>query len=161
MQRLLMGQTAKIWLLFFLIIGLVYYYYDHRSLADATSPPPLSTLPPTQYKVVEMNDRQPSFKLATLDGNKPYADGDRAQAKVVDSLQLKDKCRRDPSLVVVDVGAFLGNHHRCSTKAHLDQHSSRLFRRIRVVCCSMWVSSVSLRSATKHGGTDPNLHRTE
>ena len=61
-----------------------------------------------------MNDRQPSFKLVTQDGNKPYADGDRAQAKIVDSLQLRDKCQRDPSLVVVDVGAFLGNHRRFS-----------------------------------------------
>ena len=107
-----------------------------------------------------MNDRQPSFKLVTQDGNKPYADGDRAQAKIVDSLQLKDKCRRDPSLIVVDVGAFLGNH-RCSTKEHLDKPSSRLFRRIRVVCCSMWMSSASLRSATEYGCTNSNLHRTE
>ncbi|CAF4079314.1 unnamed protein product, partial [Adineta steineri] len=54
-----------------------------------------------------MNDRLPSFKLATLYGEKPYADGDRAQATVVQSLQLVNKCKQDPSLIVVDVGGFL------------------------------------------------------
>ena len=160
MQRVSPSSIVKIWLSLSIMIGFIYFYYARYSLSQPESLFE-STLSSSRHKVVEMNDRQPSFKLATQDGNKPYADGDRAQAKVVDSLKLKDKCRRDPSLVVVDVGAFLGNHHRCSTKAHRDKHSSRLFRRIRVVCCSMWVSSVSLRSATKHGYTDPNLHRTE
>jgi hypothetical protein len=72
--------------------------------------PVLVTLPPSQYKIVEMNDRVPSFKLATIDGQKPYADGDRAQATIVDSLQLVNKCQQDPSLIVVDVGGFLGNY---------------------------------------------------
>jgi FkbM family methyltransferase len=55
-----------------------------------------------------MNDREPFYKLATLDGQKPYADGDRAQATVVKHLQLVEKCRQDRSLIVVDVGAFIG-----------------------------------------------------
>jgi hypothetical protein len=38
------------------------------------------------------------------------ADGDRAQATIVDSLQLVNKCQQDPSLIVVDVGGFLGNY---------------------------------------------------
>jgi hypothetical protein len=59
---------------------------------------------------VEINDRVPSFKLATADGKKPYADGDRAQATVVDSLELVRKCKQDPSLIVVDVGGFIGNY---------------------------------------------------
>ena len=57
-----------------------------------------------------MNDRSPSFKLATIDGSKPYADGDRAQTAIVESLQLATKCKENPSLIVVDIGAFLGNH---------------------------------------------------
>ncbi|CAF0712227.1 unnamed protein product [Adineta steineri] len=56
-----------------------------------------------------MDDRLPSFKLATTNGGKPYADGDRAQATVVESLQLVNKCKQDPSLIVVDVGGFLGD----------------------------------------------------
>ncbi|CAF1410093.1 unnamed protein product [Rotaria sordida] len=68
-----------------------------------------STLPPTQYKVVEMNDRVPSFKLATNSGKPPYADGDRAQTAIINSLQLVEKCKQDPSLIVVDVGAFIGS----------------------------------------------------
>ncbi|CAF3967224.1 unnamed protein product [Rotaria sp. Silwood2] len=67
-----------------------------------------STSQLSQYKVAEMNDRVPVFKMATVDGQKPYADGDRAQATVINSLQLVEKCAQDPSLIVVDVGAFLG-----------------------------------------------------
>jgi hypothetical protein len=56
-----------------------------------------------------MNDRVPSFKLASVSDQKPYADGDRAQATVVNSLQLVKRCKQDPSLIVVDVGGFIGN----------------------------------------------------
>ena len=57
-----------------------------------------------------MVDRIPSFKLATTDVKKPYAHGDRAQATIIQSLQLVNRCKEDPSLIVVDVGAFLGRH---------------------------------------------------
>jgi len=57
-----------------------------------------------------MNDRLPFFKLASNYHRQPYADGDRAQATVIHSLQLIHKCKQDPSLIVVDVGALLGNH---------------------------------------------------
>ena len=60
------------------------------------------------YKVIVMDERRPSYKLATVDGKKPDVNGDRAQATVVKHLQLVEKCRHDPSLIVVDVGAFLG-----------------------------------------------------
>jgi hypothetical protein len=56
-----------------------------------------------------MNDREPFYELATFNGGKPYANGDRAQEIVVKHLQLAEKCRQDPSLIVVDVGAFVGN----------------------------------------------------
>jgi hypothetical protein len=67
---------------------------------------------------MQMNDRLPSFKLATSSYNeKPFGDGDQAQATVIDSLQLVNKCKQDPSLIVVDVGAFLGNH-----SSHRNKH---------------------------------------
>ncbi|CAF1017896.1 unnamed protein product [Rotaria magnacalcarata] len=56
-----------------------------------------------------MNDRKPTYKLVTLNGRKPYADGDRAQAVVVEHLQLVNTCQEDPSLIVVDIGAFVGD----------------------------------------------------
>ncbi len=56
-----------------------------------------------------MNDREPYYQLATFNGVPPYADGDRAQGTVVKNLKLAEKCREDPSLIVVDVGAFIGN----------------------------------------------------
>lgn len=58
--------------------------------------------------VVLMDDRVPSYKLATMSHNKPYADGDHAQAKVLEELRLYETCQKDPSTLVVDVGAFLG-----------------------------------------------------
>lgn len=87
----------------FSIVILLHYYYVKEPPAK-----PMRILYPDQFKLVEMNSRTPVFKLATSDGKQPYADGDRAQGTVVESLQLADRCRRDPSLIVVDVGAFLG-----------------------------------------------------
>ena len=58
-----------------------------------------------------MNARKPTYKLVTINGQKPDVNGDRAQATVVEHLQLVENCKRDPSLIVVDVGAFLGNHN--------------------------------------------------
>ena len=97
----------------------VVYYYWRVSLFDVpllTIPAPLtllpisSTLPPSTYSVIDIVDRVPSFKLATTDGKIPYADGDRAQATVIQSLKLASRCKEDPSLIVVDVGALLGRH---------------------------------------------------
>jgi hypothetical protein len=89
----------------------LYYYLTNSTSSSLLSLPVTSfTLSPLQYKVVEMNDRLPFFKLATTDGAKPYADGDRAQMAVINSLQLVNKCQQDPSFIVVDVGAFLGTH---------------------------------------------------
>ena len=79
------------------------------SPSTSTVSPSTLTTPPLQYKVAEMNDRLPTFKLATSTGDKPYADGDRAQATVVNWLELPKKCKQDPSLIVVDIGAFYGN----------------------------------------------------
>ena len=56
-----------------------------------------------------MDDRQPFYKLVTLEGRKPYADGDRAQGTVIKHLQLVENCKQNPSLIVVDVGAYIGN----------------------------------------------------
>jgi hypothetical protein len=39
--------------------------------------------------VVDMNDRFPSYQLATRNGSKPYTNG--PQAKLIDSLHLYDK----------------------------------------------------------------------
>jgi len=119
-------RKIKICLSAILIVLFVEFYYSTSSLPLRTTLPILassslplrttlpilasSTLPPSEYIAVEMNDRVPSFKLATIAGRKPYADVDRAQATVVDSLQLVNKCKQDQSLTVVDVGAYLGSH---------------------------------------------------
>ncbi len=69
-----------------------------------------------------MNDREPSYKLVTLNGRKPYADGDRAQATVVKHLQLLNKCTKDPSLIVIDIGAYLGNLYKYYHKKKIKEY---------------------------------------
>ncbi|UJR29056.1 hypothetical protein I4U23_010270 [Adineta vaga] len=95
-----------------IIAATIYYYYYvfvfDVSKSSSLGLPPFM-LPASRYKIAVMNDRIPSYKLATTDGNKPYADGDRAQATVIDSLHLLQKCTKDPSLIVVDIGGFLGD----------------------------------------------------
>lgn len=105
-----MLNPRKISVLFIFGIGLIcYYYWVNLPVSSSSSSTTIDfTLPLEQYKVVEMNDRVPSFKLASVSSEKPYADGDRAQATVVNSLQLVNRCKQDPSLIVVDVGGFLG-----------------------------------------------------
>ena len=99
-----MKRFRIIFILLIIILASLLYYSLQPSPSVRTQ-----IRPPGQYNVVEMNTRLPSFKLATMiNGTKPYADGDRAQEKIVDSLQLVDRCRKDQSIVVVDVGAFLG-----------------------------------------------------
>ncbi len=107
-----MSRSRVSFIGFILVLGFGLYYYSSIVLSPILTllgSQPFS-LPPSKYKLVEMNDRLPSFKLATIHGEKPYADGDRAQATVIHSLQLVDKCKQDPSLIVVDVGALLGTH---------------------------------------------------
>ncbi len=59
-------------------------------------------------KVVEINDRQPAFKLYIYDGYEVASDRNRAQAKLLDNLKLHDKCQQNPKTIVIDVGASLG-----------------------------------------------------
>ncbi len=106
-----MRNLLRIWLPLIFIIAFVYYHYSTFlwSPRPTLLVPVFVTLTPSQYKVVEMNDRIPFFKLATTNGHKPYSDGDKAQATIIGSLQLANKCKQDPSLIVVDVGGFLGS----------------------------------------------------
>ena len=96
----------------FLIV--MYLYCQGETSSDSTTSTILPTLPPSKYKLVEMNDTLPFFKLATIEGHKPHADGDRAQQRIMKNLRLQDKCRRDPSILVADVGAFLGKYDTSS-----------------------------------------------
>lgn len=59
-------------------------------------------------KIVEINDRQPSFKLYIYDGYEINLDRNRAQAKLLDNIKLHDKCQQEPKTIIVDIGASLG-----------------------------------------------------
>ena len=59
-------------------------------------------------KLVEINDRQPSFKMYIYEGYEISNDRHRAQAKLLDNIKLHDKCQQNPNYLVVDVGASLG-----------------------------------------------------
>ncbi|UJR32301.1 hypothetical protein I4U23_019765 [Adineta vaga] len=82
--------------------------FPQSTTTTTTTSLPLNT-PKSSEIVIEMDNRIPTYKLATQSGNKPYADGDRAQAKVLEEIHLYETCQRDPSTIVVDVGAFLGD----------------------------------------------------
>ncbi|CAF1401864.1 unnamed protein product [Adineta steineri] len=59
--------------------------------------------------VIEMNDRVPTFKLATKSGEKPASESDQGLNQLYEELHLQETCQRDSSTIVVDVGASLGN----------------------------------------------------
>lgn len=61
-----------------------------------------------QRKLVEINDRQPAFKMYIYEGYEINNDRLRAQAKLLDNIKLHDKCQQNPKYLVVDVGASLG-----------------------------------------------------
>lgn len=52
---------------------------------------------------------EPYYFLVNTKYEFPHVDGDSAQEYVIDSLNLKSKCKKDPSTVVVDIGGFLGD----------------------------------------------------
>ena len=79
------------------------------SSTTTTSTFSTTTLPSISYRMIQMDNRIPFYKLASDGPGKPYADGDRAQATVINYLNLVKSCKSDPSLIVVDVGALLGN----------------------------------------------------
>ena len=99
-----MSKLRLILLIVIIVIILVYYYTSSSSI-ESTVYKSSTTI----YKIIKINDRRPGYRLATLNGRKPYADGDRAQATVVKHLKLMERCSKDPSLIVVDVGAYIGN----------------------------------------------------
>jgi hypothetical protein len=147
--------NLRVILFIVLVVGtmLLHYMSSHSSttIIDLIVRSPTLT-----YKVIVMDERQPFYKLATVDGKKPDVNGDRAQATVVKHLQLVDKCRRDPSLIVVDVGAFLGRmglfpQPNCCRRSLPDTNVSHFrltHRRFRIVCSGVRLSSLSIRSAT-------------
>ena len=100
-----MPRSQAVVLLLVIGAACLYYYNSVSSIRVVAIVIKSSTL---IYKVIEVNDRQPVYRLATLNGQKPEVNGDRAQATVVKHLKLVEKCRRDPSLIVVDVGAYVG-----------------------------------------------------
>jgi len=59
-------------------------------------------------KVLEINDREPTYKLATYEGYQFPVDRNRAQTELFNSLKLQQICKLNPNTTVIDVGASLG-----------------------------------------------------
>ena len=51
----------------------------------------------------------PPFYVASHEEGPPFVDGDMAQSTILEQLDLWARCREDPSLLVVDVGGYLGD----------------------------------------------------
>ena len=58
--------------------------------------------------VLDVYDRSPTYQIATKDGERPNVKGYHAETKLLENLRLMEVCSRDPSTIVVDVGAYLG-----------------------------------------------------
>ncbi|CAF0959224.1 unnamed protein product [Adineta ricciae] len=110
--------------LIFLVVVVLYFNYRYNytippllfipeheqlkiSLPSIESSP--ATASPGEYQIIGIYERAPVFRLATEDGEKPSGEGYLSQNAVVDHLNLVERCRKDPSLTVVDIGALLGN----------------------------------------------------
>ena len=84
----------------------VQQFYPQRSGKASTRSPSLSRS--FSEKLVEINDRQPSFRLYVYEGYETNAPRFRAQAKLLDDVKLHDRCQQNPRLIVVDIGASVG-----------------------------------------------------
>ena len=85
--------------------------------------------------MVDIDERSPSYRLATKSGDKPIGISDQGQARLLDELHLREVCQREPSTIVVDVGAGLGRiiYIIVSIK------SCFFSRRFWSLCSSMWL----------------------
>lgn len=95
------------------------------------------------YKVVEINDRQPSYKLYVYERYDIDVDRKRAQAKLLDNIKLHDKCQQNPKTIVLDVGASLGiKKYNFEFVSCEFKYIILIYRTIWFVCCSLWMSSL-------------------
>ena len=93
-------------LVILLAIGFCFYHYSIANAAYLMAIIHLSEK--LTYEVVTMSDRKPLYKLATIYNQQLHVHEHRVLASVIKYLKLSEKCRDDPSLIVVDVGAFVG-----------------------------------------------------
>src|SRR4051812_38555561 len=59
-------------------------------------------------KIIEINDREPSYKLATYEGYQFPLERNRAQTELFKDLKLKEICQSNPNITIIDIGASLG-----------------------------------------------------
>ncbi|CAF1205781.1 unnamed protein product [Adineta steineri] len=67
------------------------------------------TTTPVPEVVINVKHRIIPYKLALRADDRPFVEPDHAQDKLLKDLQLYETCKRDPSTIVVDVGAHLGD----------------------------------------------------
>jgi hypothetical protein len=101
-----------------LLLGFVLFVYVANRFYSISSPKTASSPQPVDQtskgrkitqKFVEINDRQPSYKLYIYEGYETTLNRNRAQVKVLDDIKLHDTCQKNPKTIVVDIGASLGN----------------------------------------------------
>jgi len=59
-------------------------------------------------KIYEINDREPTYKLATYQGYKFPLERNRAQTELINYLKVKQICKTNPNTTIIDIGASLG-----------------------------------------------------
>ena len=105
-------RSRRTWLIIGLSVALLvihrFFLQGSESTASGTRSPSAPVLRSLKEKIVEINDRQPSFRLYAYEGYESNAPRHRAQAKLLDDVKLYDRCQQNPRLLVVDIGASVG-----------------------------------------------------
>jgi len=87
-----------------------------------------------QIKIIEINDRQPTYKLATYEGYQFPLERNLAQTELFQYLKLQQICQNNSNTTVIDIGASLGFYFI------LVLFYFFIFdRRIWFICCCMWM----------------------
>lgn len=87
-----------------------------------------------QIKILEINDRQPTYKLATYEGYQFPLERNLAQTELFQYLKLQQICQNNSNTTVIDIGASLGFYFI------LVLFYFFIFdRRIWFICCCMWM----------------------
>ena len=86
----------------FFVITLIHYLSSNEKLKG------LSKEDYGQIKIILINDREPTYKLATYEGYQFPLERNRAQTELLSHLKLKEKCLNETNTTILDVGASLG-----------------------------------------------------
>lgn len=100
---------SRLFLILFALIPLSFalvYYYKKSSLSDKIYS--YKSKDNFKIKTLEINDREPTYKLVAYEGYQFPLERNRALTKLLNQLKLYQTCKNHPNTTVLDVGSALG-----------------------------------------------------